>query len=245
MIARLQNGRSDRQPAGKLRGADIAEGAGNCHHRRMAGPHDKIIANAAKSELGLLGFQRKGRSRTWIADHGWWATVVEFQPSSWSKGSYLNVAAHWLWSSADYLSFDFGGRIEEHIEYLSDAQFTQAASVLSQKAASEALQLANLFVSLSVAAATLLAEERKMSSGGWMAYHAGVAAGLTGLGDDANEMFARVANGFAQPNSALAQAARHMAKLVDEPERFRNEAASLIAAHRSALRLPTLSTCAL
>lgn len=62
----------------------------------MPGPHDKIIAEAAKAALRSLGFQRKGRSRTWLADHGWWLTIVEFQPSAWSKGSYLNVAAHWL-----------------------------------------------------------------------------------------------------------------------------------------------------
>jgi hypothetical protein len=57
----------------------------------MPGTHDRIIADAAKAALGPLGFKRKGRSRTWLADHGWWLTVVEFQPSAWSKGSYLNV----------------------------------------------------------------------------------------------------------------------------------------------------------
>lgn len=207
----------------------------------MAGPHDKIIANAAKAELGQLDFQRKGRSRTWIADHGWWVTVVEYQPSAWSRGCYLNVAAHWLWSSSKHLSFDFGGRVEEHIQYLSDAQFTDAAMLLSKQAASEALRLSSQFGSLSTTAAILLAEERKMNSGGWMAYHAGLAAGLTGFVDDAKAMFARVANGFAPPNSLLVQSARHLAPMVHNPERLHDEANSLIAAHRTVLRLPTLA----
>ena len=206
----------------------------------MTGTHDKIIANAARSELVPLGFQRKGRSRTWTADHGWWVTVVEFQPSSWSKGSYLNVAAHWLWYPVDHISFDFGGRLEEHVEFISEMQFTREATRLAQDAAQEAQRLSNLFVSPSAAAEVLLAEARKTNSRAWMAYHAGVIAGVAGFNADANEMFIRVSSGFAQPNSALAQAAKHMAALVDEPERIRDEANSLIVTHRAALRLPAL-----
>ena len=44
--------------------------------------HNKIIASAAKSALKPLGLKRVGRSRTWYDDHGWWAVVVEFQPSA-------------------------------------------------------------------------------------------------------------------------------------------------------------------
>ena len=55
--------------------------------------HNRIIARAAKRRLEPLGCLQKGRSRTWIDDHGWWIGVVEFQPSGWSKGSYLNVGA--------------------------------------------------------------------------------------------------------------------------------------------------------
>ena len=103
----------------------------------MQPTHDKLIARAAKKELGSLGFARKGRSRTWIADHGWWATIVEFQPSSWSKGSYLNVAPHWLWSCNDFLSFDFGGRLQEHVPFESDEQFSEATANLAALAAAD------------------------------------------------------------------------------------------------------------
>lgn len=222
--------------------ASVAIVLGMGHNQLMARVHDKIIADAAKCELVPLGFQRKGRSRTWIADHGWWVTVVEFQPSAWSKGSYLNVSAHWLWSSNDYLSFDFGGRLVEHVEYLSNIQFKQECTILAQHAAHEALRLSKLFISPSAAAQIFLAEERKISTGGWMAYHAGVAAGVAGLSGDANDMFGRVADGFAEPTSALAQAARHLASLVNKLERFRDEIAMLIEAHRAVLGLRALPT---
>ncbi|TGQ53638.1 DUF4304 domain-containing protein [Mesorhizobium sp. M1C.F.Ca.ET.193.01.1.1] len=58
--------------------------------------HGRIIASQAKIALQPAGFRRNGRSRVWIADRGFWLSVVEFQPSSWSKGTYLNVAVHWL-----------------------------------------------------------------------------------------------------------------------------------------------------
>ena len=208
----------------------------------MAETHNKIVADAAKSSLGPLGFLRKGRSRIWIADHSWWATVVEFQPSSWSKGSYLNVAAHWLWSGQEHLSFDFGGRLDGYVEYRSNAQFSVAIAALAERAANEAIRLAKIFVSLPDTATVLLNEVRKGSDGGWGAYNAAVAAGLSGFNDDANEMLARIANGFASPNSALALAAQHIAAIGVETENFRIEVRSLIGSHRAALRLPALST---
>lgn len=207
----------------------------------MADTHNKIVANAAKSLLGPLGFVRKGRSRTWIADHNWWATVIEFQPSSWSKGSYLNVAAHWLWSDQEHLSFDFGGRIDGYVEYGSDAQFSVAVAALAERAANEALRLAQIFVSLPQTATVLLSDVREGSDGGWGAYNAAVAAGLAGFHDDVNEMLARVAHGFASPNSALALATKHISAIGVETENFRNEVRLLIGAHRAALRLPALS----
>jgi len=209
----------------------------------MPGPHDKIISDAAKAALGPLGFRRKGRSRTWLADHDWWLTVVEFQPSAWSKGSYLNVAAHWLWSDFDSMSFDFGGRVQEHVEYLSDEQFAPAASRLAEKAADEAQRLAQMFTSPNATADILLNEERTGRGhgvGGWMAYNAGVIAALVGRTDAATEMFGRVLNGPAPPSSVLHATAQRMAHLAADAGSFKAEVASLLARQRDALKLSAL-----
>lgn len=208
----------------------------------MPEPHDRIIADAAKSTLGPLNFRRKGRSRTWLADHGWWLAVVEFQPSAWSKGSYLNVAAHWLWSETGSLSVDFGGRVQEHIEYLSDAQFAPAALALAEKAAHEAQQLTHMFTSLEAVAHVVLNEEhtRQHGQGGWMAYNAGVIAALVGRTDSATKMFDRVLNGPAPPGSVLHAAAKRMAHLAADAAHFKCEVALLIERQRDALKLPAL-----
>ena len=85
----------------------------------MTAAHDKIIKEAAKEVLAPLGMFQVGQSRCWIDDNGWFVIQVEFQPSKWSKGAYLNVGISFLWEGVgiDVLSFDVGHREKEHMEY--------------------------------------------------------------------------------------------------------------------------------
>jgi hypothetical protein len=64
-------------------------------------PHTKLLIAAARDVLRPIGLTQKGRLRTWLDDLGWWLGVVEFQSSSWSRGSYLNVGVNWLWNPKD------------------------------------------------------------------------------------------------------------------------------------------------
>jgi hypothetical protein len=79
--------------------------------------------------LRPLGLQRKGRSRVWFDDHGWWVGVVGFQPSRFSRGSYLNVGAMWLWSGNSHVTDQVGVRVRRapFVSYESDAQFAPEA----------------------------------------------------------------------------------------------------------------------
>lgn len=212
----------------------------------MPGPHDRLIADAAKAVLKPLGFQRKGRSRLWFADHSWWLAVVEFQPSAWSKGSYLNVAAHWLWMDVSTISFDFGGRLESFEEYASDEQFAAAAARLAASAAEEAQRLTAKFNSLDATAKVLLTEARTQASRppghpGWMAYNAGVVAGLVGRTDDAMEMFRKVLDAPTNPTSVLHRAAERMSELATERARLEREVVSIIEHKRGPLGLTLLN----
>jgi hypothetical protein len=204
-----------------------------------------MIADAAQATLRPLGFQRKGRSRLWFADHGWWLTVVEFQPSAWSRGSYLNVAAQWLWGETGTFSFDFGGRVAGFVEYQSDEQFGPPVIRLAESAADEAQRLGQMFGSLDETANVLLNEARarpRQGPGhpGWMAYHAGVAAGLVGREQDAAEMFGRIVKDPALSGSMLHSAAERAANLAAKPFSLRKEVVLLIEYERNALRLPPL-----
>lgn len=205
----------------------------------MSNPHDKLLANAAKETLRPLGFLRKGRSRIWIRDHGWWLTVVEFQPSGWAKGSFLNVAAHWLWTAQGYLSFDYGGRdhgsrVEPFVEYVSDGQFGPEATRLARSAAREADLLYQTFNSIAAAATVLAVKERALpdqARGSWPAYHAGVAIGLSGKLADAAAMLRSVRD------ERVLSAAGRLGELLQDQNEFRREVDNLVSTQREALGL--------
>lgn len=108
-------------------------------------PHSRLI-------LSPLHIFQKGRSRVSIDDHRWWLTNIEFQPSSWSKGSYLNVGAMWLWSEHDYLSFDVGSRVEELVTYESEIQFEPEARRLALAARRQVVKFRKQSPSIAAAA---------------------------------------------------------------------------------------------
>ena len=131
--------------------------------------HSKQITAAARKHLRPIGMQQKGQSRLWFKDHGWWVAVVEFQPSNWSRGSYLNVAAMWLWNAKDYWSFDYGGRNGGFTAFQSEEQFAAAAEQVAEAARDEVLALERLFDSPEL---TLQRLSNDAGSGFWSAYHA-------------------------------------------------------------------------
>ena len=68
--------------------------------------HNEIIRDLCREQLLSLEMFQKGRSRVFLDDNGYYLTVVEFQPSAWGKGSYLNVGLHFLWNTWEHISFD-------------------------------------------------------------------------------------------------------------------------------------------
>lgn len=153
-----------------------------------SGAHEAIIRAAAKTHLTPLGFRQKGRSRTWLRDHGWWLAVVEFQPSSWSKGSYLNVACMWLWHPQDHLSFHVCERLGRHAEFLDEASFGAAADGLARLAAEGTLKNAQQFRDVHSARSYLEARTAGSQSQ-WDYYNALMVALACGLTDRAFQHF--------------------------------------------------------
>jgi len=210
----------------------------------MAGPHDKIVAAAARAALQPIGFRRKGQSRTWIGDQGWWLAVVEFQPSGLQKGSFLNVAAHWLWSASGYISFDlgcgeqWGSRVAGFEAYVSDEQFQPAADRLAARAAREAQDLVASISSIATAADMLIARLDDLppaNRGSWAGYHAGVASGLAGRPYEAAALLQSVTD------DRVKEATEPFINALPDAGRFKAAASLLVASQRKMLRLPEAS----
>lgn len=196
--------------------------------------HNALIAVAAKAALGPLGFRRRGRSRLWLADHGWWLSVVEFQPSAWEKGSYLNVAAHWLWGAMGVVTFDHFDRVAKFLPFRDEAGFKAGLADLAPLAAREAQALQARFGSVADVADVLLRDEDSRPAprrGSWLALNAGVAAGLAGNVPAAARMFQSICD----PRVVLHVAA--LATALEQPDAFAQTVGARIAAQRAALNL--------
>ena len=200
----------------------------------VAHPHSKLLTAAARSALRPLGLVQKGRSRTWLDDQGWWLGVVEFQPSSYSRGSYLNVGVNWLWNPKDYLSFNYGHRVHfddgsQYVEYESDEQFAPLAEKLATAAAEKVLHYRQLFPTVAASAAVLSLGERA-----WI--HAAIALGLNRDSQEARVMFARH---IEQRPGGDSDRARSLNGLLDDSESFGNQIREDVIEGRRLLGLDT------
>lgn len=203
--------------------------------------HSRLLNNAARQILAPEGIFQKGRSRTWIDDHGWWIIVIEFQPSSWSRGSYLNVGAMWLWHEQDYFSFDSDGRVTTpFIKYVNDDQFAPEARKLAQNAVVEARKLRKRFASLQLTANYLKQRVTETPRNPWTVFHAAMSLGCAGRTSDARTCFKRLAELKAEFDweTKLQHTARQFENILDDPAQFLTRVQDTIARSRSLLKLP-------
>lgn len=151
--------------------------------------HNALIRSAARRTLAPIGLRQRGRSRTWLDDHGWWLIVVEFQPSSWARGTYLNVGVIWLWRAMDHVAFEFGGRIGEFVDVEKASDIAGEIDHVARRAAFEVQRLRHALTTPIQAARELLS---KPAAGGWDFLYAATAAAVAGDPDMSFGALARI-----------------------------------------------------
>lgn len=206
----------------------------------MATNHNKILAAAARQALEPLGLKRKGASRIWIDDHGWWVIQVEFQPSASSKGSYLNVGVSWLLYEKGHLTFDVGYRIDTpFIAFESEGQFASTVGELTKRADQEVIKLRRQFSSLQMAASYY--HQDKDLSDPWEAYSAAVIFGLAGKVAESRTLFHQIAQGdrVYDYQKGLVHRAADLQELLDNPVQFKQSVVGIVHRARSAANLDT------
>jgi hypothetical protein len=202
----------------------------------MSKPPDelgRLIAAAARAALLPLGCKRVGRSRTWISDQRYWLIVIEFQPSSWQKGSYLNVGAMWLWRARKGHAFNAGHRLADFVPFCSPEQFAPVAADLATQAAREVQRLREQFKTLPDIYQYLVDHT---SEENWQIFHAAIAAGLVGDIYNARRLF-QIFNDIPVHNIqwAIDLRARNavLAARLDQPAAFRAAILEIIQECRS------------
>jgi len=206
--------------------------------------HSKIIAEAARETLAPLGAFQRGRSRIWIDDRGWWIVNIEFQPSGFGKGSYLNVGAMWLWHEKDHFTFDFGNsdtgsRIAKFVPYVDDQQFRAEVLKLASVAKAEALRLRNQFASIHDAARHLPNRARR-DENPWTELDAAIALGYVGKTSRARMLFKEIER--LKPSQEwerlVQEKARPFTETLDRPDDFQRIVRETILKTRKLLKLP-------
>jgi hypothetical protein len=202
--------------------------------------HNGEIAAAAKSVLAPLGCIRKGRSRTWLDDNGWWVGVIEFQPSSWSKGSYLNVGASYMWKPAfaqSYWSFDAGLGPRPWHDAAEGESFSGKATELAHIARETLVALRKNHRTIASAAYWL--ESEGFEGTLWREYHLGMAFGLSGRVDAARHYFRLVIDASTEAEwvEALGRESAAFSALLEDRDAFKSAVLRRIQETRSAKKL--------
>ena len=205
----------------------------------MSVDRSAIIAAAAKRHLAPLGMTRKGRSRTWLDDHGWWVGIVEFQPSAWGPGSYLNVGLMFLWRPLDHLAFEIGRRVDDFSPADDEHDFGTAIDSKAQLAGQEITGLRSRFGSLRDVSDYFEARPVRTM---YDCAHAATARALSGEVPAARELFDEALELREGASSAQWKAAEWMLQAraaANDESVFRAWAGAALTGTRQALRLPT------
>jgi hypothetical protein len=205
--------------------------------------HGKLIAAAAKAALAPLGCKRIGQSRCWVSDHRSWVIMVEFQPSAWEKGTYLNVWPIWLWLRMSLGHTDIGKRVGDFIPFHEADQFADLIGDLAEQAAQRVIELRRRFQTLADVNGYFAT---RITGEGFPVYRAAVTAGLAGDLAAARSTFRRIQEwdpGDFAPWIELKSESAVFAKLLDKPERYRSNVLAAILESRKRLRLPPDPQC--
>lgn len=199
--------------------------------------HSKIIRDAASTFLSPLGLTQKGRSRTWVDDQAWRLCLVEFQPSGFSRGTYLNVGCMWLWREKNNPSFDEGYRVEDFFPFENAEQFREVATKLAARAAAEVERYRSKFQTV------LHVSDHYLNRNPvefWPSFNAAVACGISGRPLDARRFFAHMlalSDDRGWVKSAQTEAA-NLNSIVHDTKLFRQTVLDTVIRTRKMLRLP-------
>jgi hypothetical protein len=206
--------------------------------------HGRLIAAAARAALAPIGCVRRGQSRVWLSDQRYWAIMIEFQPSGFSRGSYLNVGASWLWYERPGMAFNIGYRVAcaGFISFENSEQFRPLIERMAAQAAEEVLAMRAKFASIAMISRFLNAEPNRQLV---HMFSAAVAAGLNREFELSRKRFHEMLSYPADDDRRVKQhsEAAALLALLDDTAQFRAAVRRTIDARRRQARLPPIADC--
>ena len=151
--------------------------------------HNKLLKKIAKERLKPYGIFQQGQSRIFLHDRGWFTIVIEFQPSSWSKGTYLNIGVDFNFYPRNYFAFGYGYREKGFEEFKDEEQFNKLVNELCELTIKRVQELDEKFTDVWSALKT---SDKEKASDPWRIYEVAVLNILTSNLDKARKLLLQV-----------------------------------------------------
>jgi len=208
--------------------------------------HNKLIAQVAKQTLLPAGLKRRGKSRLYYDDNGWWCTIVDFAPSAFCKGSFLNVGICWLLYENDYWSFNFcsqAGSDGRLVRVENESVFTNAVFEKAMRAKEIVESNRERFSTIP----KVHGYYQSIKCEGWDFYYAAIIAGLNQQFVIAEENFNAL---FAYPETydwqkKRSARSRELMNLLTRPKKFIEAVNGIVSRTRGLLHLENKTTAQL
>jgi hypothetical protein len=138
--------------------------------------------------------QQQGVSRVWFDDRGWFTTIVEFQPSSYARGAYLNIGAnpHWYKETNIGFSLILDYRTHDFVKYYNDEQFTIEMEKFCELAIREILEFREKLTLIHSAKEFILNYNYVECAEIWRNYYKGTICGIADDFDGLNKYYNEV-----------------------------------------------------
>lgn len=143
----------------------------------MTADTNKIITKIAKEKFNGHGLKQKGQSRLWYFSGDYYLILIEFQPGSWDKGTYLNVGLDFNWYPKDYFAFEFGHRLSDFKSLKNEEEFSSEIQRLCDSALDKVNEYKQIFIDKKTAGDKLLRLHTNKSNV-WEKFNLGILFGL-------------------------------------------------------------------
>jgi hypothetical protein len=153
--------------------------------------HNKLLKNIAKERLKPYGIFQQGQSRTFLYDRGWFIVLIEFQPSSWSQGTYLNIGVDFNFYPRENFAFSYGYREKEFEEFKDEKQFGKLVNELCDLTILRVQEIDHKYQDIWTALQTV---DKDKGNNTWRLYDVAVLNALTSNYDRAQQQFIKVSN---------------------------------------------------
>ena len=201
--------------------------------------HNKVLKKIAKERLKPYGIFQQGQSRTFLYDKGWFTIVIEFQPSSYSKGTYLNIGVDFNFYPRDYFAFGYGYREKGLDEYIDEEQFRKSVNDLCDLTIKRVQELDLKFQDIWTALKTA---EKEKGDDTWRLYEVAILNAMTSNFEKAKKQLNQVSNEKCEYNWEIQrkQLTDELINWTFDSPTFLENIKNLITQTRQLKKLPTM-----